>query len=134
MTKLEPKKFIRLCSVCGKSIKVTVYKDGHYRNGHYFNRISLPIKGTGQYKKIGTTQLSKMVVDVVKWTGKERKVEYWECNKCYEEALHENWLEETLERLFGKRCKDYVKGCACCDAWHMYDIIVECLHEVKRQK
>tara|TARA_Y100000034_G_C6894699_1_gene412284 strand:+ start:867 stop:1256 length:390 start_codon:yes stop_codon:yes gene_type:complete len=114
----------RKCVVCGKRIKIIVYKDGHYNNGHYFNKLKIPI-GKGQNKKVGTTKVLGKTIDVVKWTGKEKEVEYWECNKCYEEAIHENWLEETIEKLYGKKCKDYNKNCACCQAWEIYNTIIE---------
>lgn len=134
---------IRKCAVCGKKIRINVDEKGHYDKGHYFGKLKLPIKGTGEYKKVGmwlnlkgsdtclrrslrhTTRLLRRQVDIVKWTGKEKEVEYWECNKCYEEAMHENWLEEMIERLYGKRCKDYEPGCACCQAWNVYDTIIE---------
>ena len=47
--------------------------------------MKVPIKGTGEYKKIGTTKLLKMKDDIVGWTGKEKEIEYWECNECYNE-------------------------------------------------
>ena len=117
------RKIVRKCLVCGKSIKVKVYEDGHYNNGHYYNKIKLPIKGTGKYKKVGTTKIGKHKIDVADWTGKEKEIEYWECNECFDEASYEGWLEETLEKLYGKRCRDYEKDCACCRAWDIYDII-----------
>lgn len=73
---------IRECMVCGKKIKINIDKKGCYDNGHYFGKMKLPM-GKGEYKKIGTSKLLKKPVDVVKWTGKEKKVEYWECNKCF---------------------------------------------------
>jgi len=115
----------RKCVVCGKKIRIKLYEDGHYVNGHYFNKMKIPIKGIGKYKKVGTTKLFKEKIDIVKWTGKEREVEYWECNKCYEEAIHEDWLEQIIEKLYGKKCPDYEKGCACCEAWHVYDSIID---------
>lgn len=116
---------IRRCVSCGKKIKINILdKKGHYDNGHYFGKMKLPI-GKGKYKKIGTDKLFNKKVDIVKWTGKEKEVEYWECNKCYEEAMHENWLEEMIEKLFGKRCKDFNKDCACCQAWNIYDTIID---------
>ena len=63
----------RKCLVCGKRIVITVYGDGHYRNGYYFGKLKIPIKGTGKYKKVGTTKLLKSKIDVVKWTGKEKE-------------------------------------------------------------
>jgi len=111
------------CLVCSKSINVTL-NGRSYRNDNYFGRIKLPSK-PGKYKKTGTTKIGKLKVDVAKWTGKEKEVEYWECNKCFEEAAHESWLEDTIKKLFGKRCKDYVRHCPVCDAWFLYDTILE---------
>jgi hypothetical protein len=118
------KKMNRKCAVCGKKIRITLYKDGHYINGNYFNKIKIPI-GKGEYKKIRTSKLFGKKVDIVKWNGKEKEVEYWECNKCFEEASHEDWLEQTLIELYGERCPDYEKGCACCEAWEVYDTIID---------
>lgn len=125
MPKTGVHKISRKCLVCGKRMSIIVNKDRHYHGGHYFNKLKIPIKGTGKYRKVGKTKLGKLMVDVVKWTGKEKEIEYWECNKCYEEASHEGWLEEILEKLFGKKCREYEKGCACCEAWSVYDTIVD---------
>jgi len=125
MSKSKIRKIVRKCLVCGKSIRIKVYEDGHYSNGHYYNKIKLPIKGAGEYKKVGTTKLGRHKVDVVDWTGKEKEIEYWECNECFDEASHKSWLEETLEKLYGKRCSDYEKDCACCRVWEIYDTIIE---------
>lgn len=122
--KLTKKKISRKCLVCGKRVNITLYPDGHYNNGHYFNKLKLPI-GKGEYKKIGTSKLFGKKADVVKWTGKEKEVEYWECNECYEEAMHEDWLEQMIEKLYGKRCPDYEKDCPCCQAWVIYDTIID---------
>lgn len=125
MTKQKIKKRIRRkCAVCGKNISIVLYKDGHYRNGYYYGKLKIPI-GKGEHKKVGTTKLGREKVDVVKWTGKEKEAEYWECNSCYEEAMHECWLEEMIEKLYGKRCPDYEKSCACCQAWSVYDTIID---------
>lgn len=121
----KPQKLKRKCSVCGKNIKISIDKRGRYDNAHYFGKIKIPINGTGKYKKVRTTRILKRKFDVVKWTGKEKEVEYWECNKCYEEAMHEDWLEEIIEKLYGKRCKDYADGCPCCEAWSVFDTIIE---------
>ncbi|MBI1972953.1 hypothetical protein HYS50_03030 [Candidatus Woesearchaeota archaeon] len=118
------RKINRKCLVCSKRIQITIYSDRHYRNGHYFNTMKIPV-GKGDYKKVGTSKLLGKKVDVVKWTGKEKEVEYWECNDCYEEASHESWLEELLEKLYGKKCKDYEKSCACCQAWSIYETIID---------
>ena len=85
-----------------------MYEDGHYNNGHYYNKIKLPIKGTGEYKKVGATKIGKHQIDVVDWTGKEKEIEYWECNECFDEASHKLWLEEALEKLYGKMSEIFI--------------------------
>ena len=122
---LKIRKITRKCVVCGKPIRIKVYHDKHYNPGHYFNKIKLPVKGTGKYKEVGTTKIGRHKAKVIKWTGKEREIEYWECDSCYEMAMHECWLEELLEKLYGKKCKDYNKGCACCQAWDIYETIID---------
>ena len=114
----------RKCLVCGKRIRIILYKDGFYRNGHYFRKMKIPI-GQDGYKKIKTTRLFGKNIDVVKWTGKEKEIEYWECNKCYEEAMYESWLEEIIEKLYGKKCPGYEKDCVCCQAWNIYETIID---------
>ena len=118
------KKLNRKCLVCGKKVRIRVYKDGHYTGAHYFNKLKIPIKGTGKYKKIGTNKLLGKKVNVVRWNGKEKEIEYWECNSCYAEATHEDWLEQMIGKLYGKKCPDYVKECGCCQAWDVYQTII----------
>ncbi len=67
-------------------MEIAIDEKGHYDKEHYFSEMKIPIKGTGHHKKTGTSRLLGKKVNVVKWTGKEKKTEYWECNKCYEEA------------------------------------------------
>lgn len=114
----------RKCLICGKTIKLKVYADGHYNKGHYFGTIKTPV-GKGGYKKIKKVKIARRKADVVKWIGKRKETEYWECNECFEESSHESWLRETLEKLYGEKCKDYGKGCGCCQAWSIYDTIIE---------
>lgn len=118
----------RKCIVCGKLINITLYQDGHYKNGHFFKVIKVPV-GKGEYKKVKTTKIFGKKCDIVKWTGKEKEVEYWECNDCFNEAEHHTWLEQTIEKLYGKRCKDYLRSCACCHAWGVYNTIIELSNE-----
>ena len=115
----------RTCILCGKRIAITVYKDKHYRGGEFFGKHKIPIEGTGEYKKIDTFKIGNLEGDVVKWTGKEREFEYWECPDCYAEAMYESWLEEKIEELYGERCPDYEPHCALCSAWFLYDQILE---------
>src|SRR3989338_6964287 len=116
-------KIVRKCVVCGKKIKIKVDSERKYSGGHYFGKLKVPVKGTGEWKKVGKTKIGRISCEVVDWTGKEKEVEYWECNSCFEKAMHEAWLEETIENLYGKRCKDYEPACACCQAWNVYDVI-----------
>ncbi len=114
----------RKCIVCLGKLRIKVYEDKHYKGGHYFNKMKVPI-GKGEYKQISTTKLGRRKIKVVKWTGKEKEIEYWECNKCYEEGYHESWLEDTIKMLFGSRCKTNNKNCTCCQAWDVYDSIIK---------
>jgi uncharacterized protein YuzE len=119
----------RNCLVCGENITIKVGIKGHYDNGHYFGEIRVPIKETGEWKQIGTSKILNIggkPVPVVKWTGKEKKLEYWECNLCFDAAAREGWLEEKIEGYYGKRCPDFEPNCHCCKAWGLYDKIVKC--------
>ena len=123
--KIAIRRIRRKCLVCGKQINIKIYHDKHYHNSHHFGIMDLPIKGTGEYKAIGKSKTPGLKANIVKWTGKVKKVEYWECESCYKEAMHEHWLEQITEKLYGKKCKDYEKGCACCQAWSIYDVIID---------
>lgn len=78
------RKIYRRCLACGKRLCITVYPDKKYSNGHFFGSYDSPIKGTGKHVKISHSKV--LNADVVKWTGKTEKVEYWECNACYNEG------------------------------------------------
>lgn len=81
-------KYIRIvyrkCLICGKKMKIKLTRGGRYNTGHFFSKLKIPIEGTGKHVKIGEQKIGKTRYDVVKWTGKSRKVEYWECNSCYD--------------------------------------------------
>ncbi|MBS3145280.1 hypothetical protein J4414_00555 [Candidatus Woesearchaeota archaeon] len=124
MVKSKIRKISKKCIVCGKRINLTLYSDKNYRGGYYFGTMELPF-GKGEYKDLKTTKLFGKKIKITKWTGKKRKVEYWECYSCYEEGQNESWLEDIIGRLYGKRCKDYNKGCGCCKAWEVYDMIID---------
>ena len=72
----------RKCSVCGKTISITLH-GRKYNNGNYFGKIKLPV-GKGENKKVGVYKPGKHEFNIVKWTGKYKELEYWECNKCFE--------------------------------------------------
>lgn len=114
----------RQCIVCDKRFSSAIYSNGKYSNGHYFGKMKVPI-GKGKYKKTSSFKLGKKKYGVVKWTGKEKELEYWECNSCFEQASNECWREKKIETLFGKRCSDYEQDCAVCQAWSIYDAIRE---------
>ncbi|MCR4368828.1 MAG: hypothetical protein NUV67_02885 [archaeon] len=119
----KKKRLKRKCLICGKYFHTTVYENRKYSNGHYFGKIPAPIKGTGEWKKVGTFKFGKLKGNTVKWTGKEKKFEYWECNLCYEEAGHRSWLEDKITKFYGKKCPDFEPGCIVCRAWEFYDDI-----------
>lgn len=94
---------VRKCLVCGKKIRVK--RTGRkYDNGHYFGKFKESIRGTGEYKKVGVTRFGGKSYPFVKWTSKSNEIEYWECNACFELAAHMAWLEELVEKLYGKKC------------------------------
>ena len=33
-------------------------------------------------------------------------------------------LKEWINEFYGKRCPDFEKGCACCEAWKLYDMLI----------
>lgn len=76
----------RNCAVCGKSLEIIVKKnektgENKYSGGHYIGRVKLPF-GEGQYIKT-KEKIFEEKRYVYRWTGKEKKIEYWECNSCY---------------------------------------------------
>lgn len=76
---------MRKCLVCGKKLKIRLNEDRTYVGGYYFGEIKLPI-GKGNWKKVGEIDTLKPVqdrTDIVKWSGREEGIEYWECDRCY---------------------------------------------------
>ncbi|MFH0970437.1 MAG: hypothetical protein V1776_03175 [Candidatus Diapherotrites archaeon] len=84
------RKIRRKCLICGKWMWVRLTKSGHYDKGHFFSKLKFPIEGTGEHVKVGTFRMGGKSHNVVRWTGKVRKVEYWECNKCFDEGVKED--------------------------------------------
>ncbi len=78
------RKIRRRCLICGKWMRIRLTKSGRYDKGHFFSKLELPIKGTGEHVKVDTIKIRETEHDVVKWTGKVKKIEYWECDTCYE--------------------------------------------------
>lgn len=111
--------------MCGKKLRIKLYPDRSYRGGEFFGRHKMPIEGTGDWKKTGTWKFMGRNFNIVKWTGKEREEEHWECPECYEEAVCECWLERKIEKLYGEKCKEYESHCPVCEAWRVYDCIFE---------
>lgn len=94
------------CLVCGKKFDLVLLSNGKYFGGAFFGKMKLSI-GKGEHKKIETFNKNGLKTDVVKWTGKEKEVEYWECSKCYKEAMAECWFEEQIEKTYGEKCKKF---------------------------
>ena len=66
----------KMCVVCGK-------RKGKY----YFGKMMLPV-GKGKWIKVGETDVLKPIqekTDIMKWTGKKKGFEYWECKRCFHE-------------------------------------------------
>ncbi|MCK4266480.1 MAG: hypothetical protein KAX31_04305 [Thermoplasmata archaeon] len=70
------------CIVCGTKLSIKLFKDGTHKGGYYFGKLEIDI-GEGEHVKVGECDLGDWIVDVVDWTGETKKVEYWECDKCY---------------------------------------------------
>jgi hypothetical protein len=81
---MREKTIKRKCLVCGKKLSIKVKENGAYNKGHYFGKMKFPV-GKGKYKKVGRTRMLGKMSDVVKWIGKEKEIEYWECGKCFNE-------------------------------------------------
>ena len=81
------KRLEKTCSVCGRKIKMILYKDGTYRGGHYFGKIPLYTKKElNKALKAGTVKkrIGDLDVEVLKKDPKPYKYEeYWECPRCY---------------------------------------------------
>jgi rRNA pseudouridine-1189 N-methylase Emg1 (Nep1/Mra1 family) len=76
----------RNCIICGRKLDIKLSKENKIpRNFYYFGRMKLPM-GKGRWKKVGETTLLKPIqekTDILKWTGKKKEIEYWECGKCF---------------------------------------------------
>ena len=75
----------RKCIVCGKALTIRVSGNGRYNKGYYFGKMKVPIEGTGKNVVVGKFKLGKLTGNTVKWTGKNRLVEYWECENCFKD-------------------------------------------------
>jgi hypothetical protein len=43
-------------------------------------------------------------------------------------------LFKWMVRNYGKRCKEFCKGCACCEAWVLYDRLIQKKDLIKDEK
>ena len=81
------KRLNKICAICGRRIKVIVYKDRTYRGGHYFGKIPLYTKKElNKALKVGThkEKIGNWEINVLNKDPKPYKYEeYWECPKCY---------------------------------------------------
>lgn len=81
------KRLDKTCSICGRKIKVILYKDRSYRGGHYFGKTPLYTKKEfNKSLKAGTREenIGGLEIEVLKKDPKPYGYEeYWECPKCY---------------------------------------------------
>lgn len=81
------KRLGKTCAVCGKKIKVILYKDKSYRGGYYFGKIPLYTKKElNKALKAGThkERIGNWEIEVFNKDPEPYKYqEYWECPKCY---------------------------------------------------
>jgi len=73
---------IRKCNICGRRLNIILNRDKTYEGGHYFGKVDVN-EGNGDYVKIRTSKFLGKKTNIVRWTGKTRKAEYWECDKCF---------------------------------------------------
>jgi len=78
------RKIKRECLICGKKIIVNLMKNGNYSGGHYFGKIGTRLIGSGKVLKYAKIGKHKYPVVDMKLGG--RKIEYWECNECFNES------------------------------------------------
>jgi len=87
MTKIIKKRLKKICSCCGKAIKVIVYSKKNYRGGHYFGKI--PLVSKKEYAKAEKFGMDKFVFHGLEMRAYKKDpkpyshFEYWECPKCY---------------------------------------------------
>ncbi len=76
----------RKCLVCGKRLKITMKdKKGHYNGAHYFGKLGIPDTKNWNRKVIGYFKIGGIKATIVNDPPIKRKVEYWECEKCFNE-------------------------------------------------
>lgn len=82
MTFLKP--LIRKCLVCGKRLNIKLNKDRTYAGGHYFGKLAIPDTRNWKMKVIRKVKIGNMKIDIVNDPPIKKRIEYWECNRCYE--------------------------------------------------
>ncbi len=85
MQKRKAKRIVRKCVICGTIMRIKVSANRTYDKGHYFGKMKMQVRGTGKWVKIGKFKEGGLDGNVVKWAGKEKGFEYWECGKCFNE-------------------------------------------------
>lgn len=85
--KVIKKRLQKVCSICGKAIKVIIYSTRAYRGGHFFGKIPLHTKAElRKVMKLGTHSV-KIGNHTFAVLNKDPKpydwAEYWECPQCY---------------------------------------------------
>lgn len=78
------KLLIRKCLVCDKKLKIKLNKDKTYTGGHYFGKLVIPDTKNWKMKVIRKIKIGDMKIDIVNDLPIKKRIEYWECNRCYE--------------------------------------------------
>jgi len=124
------------CVVCGKRMKVEI--DDKTRviltKGIFYTKMKLPDKGAKIIKEWEEDLFDDgKKIKVVEY-DKYKEVEYWECPRCCadeiiteETGINLYLFKQWIKKNFGKRCRDYVKGCPVCDAYVLYAHLKEML-------
>lgn len=65
------------------------------------------------------------ILAALNYAAKTLKQKIAVSSELKKKKMYEYWLEQIIEELYGKRCPDYAKECACCQAWGVYDTIID---------
>ncbi len=76
---------VRKCTRCDDTLSIVKHSDTDFQGAGYFTRYEVPI-GEGDFTETGTVNVDGNEFPLVKWEGETKEVEYWECEKCAENA------------------------------------------------
>jgi hypothetical protein len=73
----------RSCLVCGKKLIIKLNKDGTYTNGYYFGKLDVHDTKNWKMEVIRQVKIGGVKMNVVNDPPIKKRIEYWECSKCY---------------------------------------------------